>query len=34
MKPNALYVLLDDGNKVFLQIIKKLKTPSNYVSTL
>jgi len=34
MKPNAPYVLSDEGKKVFLQIIKKLKNPSNYASTL
>jgi hypothetical protein len=34
MKLNAPYVLLDEEKKVFLQIIKNLKTPSNYVSTL
>jgi hypothetical protein len=33
MKPNAPYVLSNEEKKVFLQIIKKLKTPSNYAST-
>jgi hypothetical protein len=34
MKPKASYVMTNEKNNVFLQAIKKLKTPTNYASTL
>jgi hypothetical protein len=34
MKLSAPYVLMDEEKRVFLQTIKKLKTPTNYVRVL
>jgi hypothetical protein len=34
MKPKAPYVMTNEEKDVFLQTIKKLKTPTNYASTL
>jgi hypothetical protein len=34
MKSSAPYALMDKGKKNFLQTIKKLKTPTNYVRVL
>jgi hypothetical protein len=34
IKPTTPYVMYDDKKNVFLQIIKKLRTPTNYVATL
>jgi len=34
IKPTATYVMTYEEKKVFLQTIKNLKTPSNYVGVL
>ncbi len=34
LKPHAPYVLMEEEKKIFLEIILKLKTPTNYVGTL